>query len=74
MVLTPLLHAASSAIAMGIPTIVCRVQADARFGHLSRLLPIFTPQTLDGIDWSPRAPDVSDVRSALLEHLQRAIQ
>jgi hypothetical protein len=62
LIITPLLHAATPALAMGIPTIVVRKAYSPRFSALSRLIPIHLPRDFSSIDWSPHTPDFSALK------------
>ncbi|WP_265519154.1 polysaccharide pyruvyl transferase family protein [Nitratireductor luteus] len=66
LVLTPLHHVAAPCIAFGIPTIICRAGNDVRFSFVEKLLPIYTPDKFDQINWNPPAIDVGAVRADLL--------
>lgn len=73
LVVTPLHHIAAPSIAMGVPTIICRKETDARFSFLQKITPIFVPGAFDAIDWAPSALDVSTVRRAYEERLRTAL-
>jgi hypothetical protein len=66
LVLTPLHHVAAPCIAFGIPTIICRESNDVRFSYLKNLLPIYTPDKIEQINWSPPAVDVGAAHAELL--------
>jgi hypothetical protein len=65
LVVTPLHHAATPCMALGIPVIICREQMDPRFSYLSTFIPVYTPETFGAIDWSPAAVDIEPVRHRL---------
>lgn len=69
LVLTPLLHVASPCAAMNVPVVLCRWENDTRFGMMESLMPIYLPDRLHEIDWSPRPPDVTAWARAYLERL-----
>lgn len=56
LVVTSRLHCASPCAAMGIPTIMIVREKDQRFSWLSRLIPIYTVDELDSIDWNVPLP------------------
>ncbi|TWG89432.1 polysaccharide pyruvyl transferase [Mesorhizobium sp. J18] len=66
LVLTSLHHVATPCMAFGIPVIICRMRNDARFSMVEKLLPIYTPDKFDEIDWNPPAVDISRERTDLL--------
>jgi len=73
LVVTPLHHIAAPCMAMGIPTIICRKNVDSRFGLISRLAPIYTPDQFGSIDWEPAPIDVEIVADAYLKRLKAVI-
>ena len=73
LVVTPLHHVAAPCMAMGIPTVICRKKADARFSLLSQMTPIYEPETFGKIDWEPAPVDVTTVAQAYVESLKRSI-
>ena len=66
LVLTPLHHVAAPCMAMGIPVVICRTDNDPRFGLLSDLTPIYTPDAVHRIDWAPKRIDVTELRQQFL--------
>ena len=54
-------------MALGIPVILCREAMDPRFSFLSTIMPIYTPENFDRIDWNPPAVDLGPIRQRLLE-------
>lgn len=65
LVVTPLHHAATPCMALGIPVVICREQMDSRFSYLSQLTTIYTPETFGSIDWNPVPVDIEPVRHRL---------
>jgi hypothetical protein len=65
LVLTPLLHAASPCVAMGIPVIVARSDRNARFSALDAITPVHSPEDFDLIDWTPPPVDASEIKHHL---------
>jgi hypothetical protein len=65
LVVTPLHHAATPCMALGIPVIVCREYADPRFSFIADLTPVYTPDVFDRIDWNPEPVDVGPIRHRL---------
>ena len=68
-VLTPLHHACTPAMAMGIPVIVCRNDFDPRFSFLQDLLPIYTPDRFSQINWNQEPVNVDNIRAKLLHRV-----
>lgn len=54
LVITSKLHIASPCVAMGIPVIMVKDYYGERFGFIDRLLPLYTPDRYDRIDWNPK--------------------
>lgn len=69
-VITPLLHAASPCVAMGIPTIIVRHDASTRFSAIDKLMPVYTSQNFNCIDWNAKHIEVAAIRSALFSLLR----
>jgi hypothetical protein len=65
LVLTPLHHAATPCLALGIPTIICRSHEDWRFSYLRELLPVYTPERFSEIDWTPAPLNLDAVKATL---------
>lgn len=66
LILTSLHHVATPCMAFGIPVVICRAQNDIRFSMIEKLVPIYTPDVFDTIDWNPSTADISSVREELL--------
>ncbi len=65
LVVTPLHHAATPCMALGIPVVICREHMDSRFSYLSQFIPVNTPETFGSIDWNPTAVDIEPIRHRL---------
>jgi hypothetical protein len=66
LVLTPLHHVATPCLASGIPVVIARSQRDDRFSFLETFVPIYTVKHFAEIDWNPKLPDLSAIRSELM--------
>lgn len=66
LIVTPLLHAASPAIAAGIPVVVVRREPSARFGFLEQLVPVHIGPDFSAVDWHPSAVDILTVKQGLI--------
>ena len=55
-------HAALPALAMGIPTIITINTADSRFEILKNLVPIYTQDKYDKINWNPDIVDLESIK------------
>jgi len=73
LVVTPLLHAASPCLAMGIPVILVRASLGERFTAVNRILPVHTPENFALIDWTPRPVDVEALKYCLGSLLRRQL-
>ena len=73
LVLTPLLHVASPCLAMQVPVIVCRYDLDPRFSLLQQIMPIYTPDRIDEIDWHPPIIDISGYANAIIQSVKAGI-
>jgi hypothetical protein len=65
-VITPLHHAATPCIAMGIPVILCRNFVDSRFSFLSNIIPIYTDLEIESVNWNPRPVNIVALRNKLI--------
>ena len=65
LVVTPLHHAATPCMALGIPVIICREAMDPRFSLLSALTRVYTPECFDEIDWNPAPLTLDSIRQHL---------
>lgn len=52
LVITSLLHCSVPCMAFGIPVILAKDEVSYRFSWLEKLLPIFTPEDYDKVDWN----------------------
>ena len=73
MVVTPLLHAAGPSLAMGIPVILARKDQRDRFTAINRLLPVYTPDDFDAINWNPARPEIEILKQSLTTLVARAL-
>lgn len=67
LIVTPLHHAATPAIAAGIPVILVREAPSSRFGYLERLIPVHIGPDFGSVDWQPEPVDITAVRSCLTD-------
>lgn len=74
LVVTSLHHVAAPCIALGIPTIICRKHADARFSYLQKFLPVHVAPDFDDIRWEPHSVDLREVRRDLIDKAVMAIK
>lgn len=73
LVITPLHHAATPCMALGIPVVICRNAMDPRFSFLSEITSVYTPPTFDRIDWNPPAVDIEPIRRGLTQLVREKI-
>jgi hypothetical protein len=73
LVITPLLHAATPCLAMGIPVIIVRNDFRDRFTAIERLVPVYTPDELETIDWTPQALELEPLKKSLTNIVNRGL-
>jgi len=74
LVVTPLLHVASPCMAMGIPVVVARKDANLRFTAINRLTPVYTPKFFRNIEWSPPVVDLEPVKQAMIRIVNQLVE
>lgn len=62
LVITGRLHIAAPCLAMGIPVILLKKHYGDRFGFIDRLVPMYTPETFNEIDWNPKPIDIENIK------------
>lgn len=75
LIVTTLLHCALPAIAMGIPVVVfypinsadAHVSDRERFSSLEKLVPVYSLDEINSVDWRPEPVDVSLIKLAILD-------
>lgn len=65
LVVTSKLHVASPCMAMGIPVILAKNYFGDRFGFIDRLLPTYTPEHYEEINWNPDPVDYEDEKEKI---------
>lgn len=65
LVVTSKLHVATPCLAMGIPVVLAKPHFGDRFGFLDRILPTYTPEHYDEIDWNPEPVDFEEDKATL---------
>lgn len=74
LVITSRIHCAMPCIAMGIPVIFIHNNIkDERFDVLNGIIPVYTPDDIDKIDWNPKSVDISELKNAIKENAKSAI-
>lgn len=66
LIITSLLHCAVPCMAAGIPVIIFRKQVTYRMAWLEKLLPIYTPDKLQEIQWNPKSVDIEEHKKRVL--------
>lgn len=74
LIVTPLLHAATPCLAMGLPVILARRDYTDRFTAISRIIPVYTPEHFSKIQWNPTVPDVQGIKTELWGLFKRALR
>lgn len=65
LVITSKLHVASPCLAMGIPVILAKNHFGDRFGFIDRLIPTYTPEHYDEINWNPEPVDFEEDKAKI---------
>lgn len=65
LVITSRLHVASPCLAMGIPVVLAKSHFGDRFGYIDRILPTYTPEHYDEIDWNPQPVDFEEDKAKI---------
>jgi hypothetical protein len=73
LVITPLLHAASPCLGMGIPVVLARIDQNSRFSAIRKIIPVHTPENFSQINWDPEVADVSELKSALCQLVRKRL-
>ncbi len=74
LVITSLLHCSVPCVAAGIPVILLKKAVSYRMAWLEKLLPIYTPDRLNEIDWSPKPVEMEAHKKQVLELTVRRLQ
>ena len=67
LVITSRLHCASPCIAAGIPVIMLKKHISYRMSWLDKLIPIYTLDDVNNINWRPSAIDIEELKQKVLE-------
>ena len=67
LIITSLLHISTPCVAYGIPVILARDLISYRFSWLDKLLPIYSEDEYDVIDWNPLSIDIEQIRKNVAE-------
>ncbi|GHU64180.1 hypothetical protein AGMMS49983_09360 [Clostridia bacterium] len=68
LVVTSLLHCSVPCLSAGIPVILAKTVCSYRFGWLEKLLPIYTKEQFDQIEWVPEKVEYSVHKLNLIEN------
>lgn len=74
LIVTPLLHVASPCMAMGIPVVIARKDANLRFTAINRLTPVYTPKFFRNIDWSPPVMNLEPLKQAMIRIVKQLVE
>lgn len=74
LIITSLLHISTPCVAYGIPVILARDLISYRFSWLDKLLPIYSENDYDTIDWNPKSIDVEKIRKIVTELYVRRME
>lgn len=67
LVITSLLHCAVPCMAAGIPVVMLKSKVSYRMAWLEKLLPIYTPENAQHIDWSPKPVHMEEHKQRVLD-------
>ncbi len=67
LMITSRLHVAVPCHAMGIPVIFTKDFIDHRFSWLEKLMPLYTPDKYDKINWNPTCTNYEEIKKTMLE-------
>ena len=73
LIITSRLHCAIPCISMGIPVIILRQKVSYRFSWVEKLLPIYTMQTIENVEWNPMPIDYEPLVSMQCKNFKKAI-
>lgn len=69
LIITSKIHVAMPCIAMGIPVVfITENPYDIRFDVLRGILPIYSRRDIKYIDWTPNAPDITELKQAIIDN------
>ena len=74
LVITSRLHCLSPCLAMGIPVIGLFSNITPRMGWIDKLIPLYTIDDMDIIDWNGKVIHFEDVKDRLIDNYIRRIQ
>lgn len=66
--ITSRLHVALPLTAFGIPTVLVKDNVDFRFSFIEAYFPIYDKKNYKIINWSPRVPDLENIKETLIKH------
>ena len=66
MIITTRMHAALPCIAFGIPVILVKEKMSLRFPMIQSLIPVYTEDDFDKIDWNPQSIDCESLKEKVL--------
>lgn len=74
LIITTRLHCAVPCMAMGIPVILLKEDYSFRFPWLNKLLPVYTGEDLEHINWEPTTVEYEDIKKRMLDNASRMIR
>ena len=74
LIVTSKLHCASPCIAMGIPVIVIREKKSCRFEWINKLIPIYSHEDIDIINWQPDVIEAEPLKKKMRALISKRIQ
>lgn len=67
LVVTSRLHVLCPCIAMGIPVIAVRNNFSSRYSFIDKLIPLYTPDIFENINWQPQTIDIENLKKKLFK-------
>lgn len=74
LVVTSRLHCATPCAAMGIPVVFAVKERSSRFAWIESLLPIYTPEEYDAIDWDPQPAEYEPMKKQMEDLVTKRLQ
>lgn len=66
LIITSLLHVSAPCVAYGIPVVLARDYISYRFSWLDKILPIYSVNNYDKIDWNPLSIDIENLKDDVI--------
>lgn len=74
LVITTRLHAALPCLSRGIPVILAKERPSFRFAFLSKLIPIYSSEEYEMINWNPAPVNIEEIKSKILSYSAQRVK